>query len=79
MWSKQRLVDLYQLVDQVVEALFVIRIGRSSHLILRRVAFKILSQHLLEILVQLFGALILRKMFLVVLDQLLNLLLELFI
>ena len=48
-------------------------------MILSRVAFKILRQDLLEILVQLLGALILREMFLVVLDQLLNLFLELLI
>lgn len=79
MRTKQRLVDFDQLVNEVIETLLIICVCRPWHLVLRGVAFKVLRQDLFEILVQFLGTLVLRKMLLVVLDQLLNLFLQLLI
>ena len=69
--SSQRLVQLDEFVDQIVEALLVVLQSIGVVLI------QVLVQHLLQILMQILCALILREMLLVVFDQLLNLLLQL--
>lgn len=81
MRAKQRLVDLDELVDQVVEALLVIDVrARVQDLAaVLRISFQVLSEHLLQVFVKLLGILVLGEMLLVVLYQLLDLLLQLLI
>lgn len=76
---EQRLVDLDELVDKVVEALLVIDISCGLDLLTIAVAFEVLRQHLPQVLVQLFSVLILCEVLLVVLDEFLYLLLKLLV
>lgn len=57
--SEQRLVDLDELVDQVVEPLLVIDIGTTLHLKLPvSIAFQILGENLLQVFVEFLGILV---------------------
>lgn len=75
------MVDLYKFVNQIVESLLVVRdVGAALHLKLPvAIAFQVLGEYLLQILVQLLGILIFGEMLLVVLDQFLDLLLQLLV
>ena len=57
--SEQRLVDLDELVDQVVEYLLVIDIGITLYLKLSiSIAFQILGENLLQVFVEFLGILV---------------------
>lgn len=65
---EQRLVDLDKLTYQVIEALLVVASGGSLDLLPAPIAFKILREDLLQVLVKILCILIFGKMLLVVLD-----------
>jgi hypothetical protein len=69
------LIDTYELIYKVIEALLVISLRK----LLVPIVIKILMQNLLQVLMQLLSALILRKMLFIILDQFLYLLLQLFL
>ena len=64
---KQRLVDLDELVDEVVEALLIVDVGGGLDLLPIAVSLEILRQHLPQVLVELFSILVLGEVLLVVL------------
>ena len=73
MSSNKRPVHPDKLVDKIINALLI----RTVTSIRSLDTIKVLSKNLLKILMELFSALIFRKMLLVVLDKLLNLILKL--
>ena len=77
--SQKRLVNLDKLVYQIIEALLIIWILSSLDLNIMLITLEVLSQDLFEVLVQFLSILILRKMLLIILDELLNLFLQLLI
>ena len=77
--TKQRLIDLDKLVYQIVESLLIVDVGSSLNLELPRIAFKILREHLFQVLVEFLCILVFREVLLVILNKLLDLFLELLI
>ena len=72
--SKQRLIDLYELVNQVVESLLVVEVGASL-----TISFEVLSEHLTQVFVKLLRVLVFGEVLLVVFYQFLYLLLQLLV
>ena len=63
--SRTRLIDPYQFINQIIKPVFVLRLAQLPI----GIVIKILMENLLEILMQLFSSIVLRKVLLVVLDE----------